>query len=149
LCGSFPTSGLKDVAGGRRDRLRNIFSEEETNVTLRITVGETDGVQVLWLEGRIVLGEETSVLRENVKSLIAAGNRKLVLNMGNVTLIDSAGLGALVTAHSSARSSGASLRLCNLGSKFKELMQITRLVTLFDVSTTEAEAIAASRGGKD
>jgi anti-sigma B factor antagonist len=96
---------------------------------------------VLWLDGRIVLGAETEMLRETVKSLLAQGKKKLVLNMNNVTLVDSSGLGALVAAYSSARSAGASLRLCHLGSKFNELVQLTRLLTVFEISDTQAEAI--------
>ena len=61
--------------------------------------------------------------------------------MGNVTLIDSSGLGALVTAHSSTKSGGASLRLCNFGSRSNELLQITKLYTVFEVSDTEADAV--------
>jgi anti-sigma B factor antagonist len=117
------------------------FAEEDTNVALYITTGEVDGIIVLWLEGRIVLGEETLLLRETMKSLIAAGNKKLILNMNNVTLIDSTGLGTLVAVHSTARSVGASVRLCDLGARFNELLQITRLLTIFDVSITEADAI--------
>ena len=110
-------------------------------MALHITTGEVDGIAVLWLEGRIVLGEETIVLREKVKSLIDAGNKKLILNMNNVTLIDSCGLGMLVAAHTSAKSRGASMRLCDLGTKFHELLQITKLLTIFEVSNTEADAI--------
>jgi anti-sigma B factor antagonist len=108
-----------------------------------ITSGEVDGLTVVWLDGRIVLGEETGALRETVRNLIANGNKKLILNMHNVTLIDSAGLGALVAAYSSSRSGGASLRLCHLGTKFYELMQITRLLTLFEIYDTQADAIAS------
>jgi len=79
-------------------------------LALRITTGEENGVTVLWLDGRIVLGAETEMLRETVKSLLAQGKKKLVLNMNNVTLVDSSGLGALVAAYSSARSAGASPR---------------------------------------
>jgi anti-anti-sigma factor len=118
---------------------------EESDVALRITTGDVNGITVLWLEGRIVLGEETSALRDKVKSLLADGKKKMVLNMNNVTLIDSSGLGALVAAYAAARTGGASLRLCNLGSKFKELVHITRLTTIFEVSGTEEEAIAAFR----
>ncbi|MBZ5699307.1 MAG: STAS domain-containing protein [Acidobacteriia bacterium] len=110
-------------------------------MALHITTGEVDGIAVLWLEGRIVLGEETILLREKVKSLIAAGNKKLVLNMYNITLIDSSGLGALVAVHTTAKLGGASVRLCDLGAKFNELLHITRLLTIFEVSSTEAEAI--------
>ena len=111
-------------------------------MALKITDHEVDGVVVLALDGRIVLGEETSGLREKVKSLVGAGKKNIVLNLGNVTLIDSAGLGALVAVHSSVKSGGASLRLCNLGPRFNELMQVTKLYTVFKVSETEADALS-------
>ena len=110
-------------------------------MTLKITNREVDGVSVLTLDGRIVLGEETVALRERVKGLLSDGKKKLVLDLKNVTLIDSSGLGALVSAHSSAKSGGATLRLCNLGSKTNQLLQITKLVTVFEVSDSEAEAV--------
>lgn len=112
-------------------------------MALKITDRELDGVSVQSLEGRIVLGEETVALREKVKGLLAAGKKKIVLDLKNVTMIDSSGLGALVTAHTSAKSSGATLRLCNLGSRTNELLQMTRLVTVFEVSDSEAEAVRA------
>ena len=112
-------------------------------MALRITNGEVDGVTVVWLDGRVVLGEETEALRDTVKSLIAQGKKKLILNMNNVTLIDSAGLGALVAAYSSTKLCGASLRLCHLGTKFYQLLQITRLITLFDVYDTQADAMTS------
>jgi len=112
-------------------------------VALKMTTREVNGVTVLDLEGRIVLGEETTALREKVKSLVNEGNKKIIINLNNVTFIDSSGLGALVAAHSSAKSSGASLRLSNLGSKFNELLQITKLYTVFDVSDTEEDAVRA------
>jgi anti-sigma B factor antagonist len=110
---------------------------------LKITNREVDGVTVLALDGRIVLGEETSTLREKVKSLLGEGKKNIVLNLNNVTLIDSSGLGALVAAYSSAKSGGASLRLSNLGTRFNELLQITKLYTVFEVSETEADALRA------
>jgi anti-sigma B factor antagonist len=112
-------------------------------VALRITSGEVDGVTVVWLDGRVVLGEETGALRDTVKRLIAQDKKKLILNMNNVTLIDSAGLGALVAAYSSAKSGGASLHLCHLGAKFNELLQITRLITIFEVYNTQADAMSS------
>jgi len=110
-------------------------------VALRIVEREAGGVTVLELEGRIVLGEESNAFRERVKTLLAAGKTKIVLNMGNVTYIDSAGLGTLVASHQSARTQGATLRLAQLGQKFMELLQVTKLLTVFDVYPTEAEAI--------
>ena len=119
----------------------SLVDEEGTIVALMLTSGEVDGVAVVWLDGRVVLGEETGALRDKVKSLIAEGQKKLVLNMNNVTLIDSAGLGALVAAYSTTKSGGASLRLCHLGTKFNELLQLTRLITIFEVYNTQADAI--------
>ena len=112
-------------------------------MALKITEREVDGISVLTLDGRIVLGEESNALREGVKRLLAAGKKKIVLNMSNVTYIDSAGLGTLVASHHSARTQGASLRLSNLGAKFQEVLQVTKLLTVFEVHDTEAAAIAS------
>jgi anti-sigma B factor antagonist len=102
---------------------------------------EVDGVMVVELDGRLVLGEETGEFREKIKSLLAAGHTKILLNLDNVTLIDSTGLGTLVSVHHTAASRGASVRLCNLGSKFQETLQVTKLLTVFDVSNTEADGV--------
>ncbi len=110
-------------------------------MALKMMNREVDGVSVVALDGRIVLGEESNALREKVKSQIAEGKKKIVLNMANVTFIDSAGLGTLVAAHHSAKSQGAALKLAHLGSKFQEVLQITKLLTVFDVYNNEAEAV--------
>ncbi len=112
-------------------------------MALKMTSREVDGVTVVALDGRIVLGEESNALREKIKSMVAEGKKKVVLNMDGVTFIDSAGLGTLVAAHHSAKAQGASLRLCHLGTKFQEVLQITKLMTIFDVYNTEAEAVAS------
>src|SRR5256885_16005429 len=78
---------------------RSLSDEEENNVALKMTNREVDGVSVVALDGRIVLGEESNALREKVKGLIAGGKKKIVLNMDNVTFIDSAGLGTRVAPH--------------------------------------------------
>ena len=116
-------------------------------MALKITFREVDGVSVMALDGRIVLGEESNALREKIKSLLAEGKKKIVLNMDNVTFIDSAGLGTLVAAHHSVKSQAGSMRLCHLGSKFQEVLQITKLLTVFDVYNTEAEAVASFSKG--
>ncbi len=110
-------------------------------MALRMTEREVSGVTVLEIEGRIVLGEESNALRERVKSLLAAGKKKIVLDMKNVTYIDSAGLGTLVATFHSARSQGATLKLANLGSKFKEVLQVTKLYTVFETYDNETAAI--------
>ncbi|HTX16205.1 MAG TPA: STAS domain-containing protein [Candidatus Baltobacteraceae bacterium] len=110
-------------------------------MALRMTDREVNGVSVIDLEGRIVLGDESNSFRERVKSLLAAGKKKIVLNLANVSYIDSAGLGTLVATFHSARSQGATLKLAHLGQKFKEVLQVTKLMTVFDTYDTEAAAI--------
>ena len=110
---------------------------------MKMTNSEVDEVSVVKLDGRIILGEESNSLREKVKSLLAEGKKKIVLNMADVKYIDSSGLGALVAAHVSAKAQGGSVRLCNLGEKFHEVMQLTKLLTVFDVYDTEAAAVSS------
>jgi anti-sigma B factor antagonist len=116
------------------------------NMILRMTNHEVDGVTVVALEGRIVLGEESNSLREKLKSLCRDSKKQIVLNMAKVEYIDSAGLGVLVGAYVSAKTRGASVRLCHLGRKFHEVMQITRLLTVFDVYDTQAAAVSSFLG---
>jgi anti-sigma B factor antagonist len=112
-------------------------------VALRMTDRDVSGVTVVEIEGRIVLGEESNSFREKVKTLLAAGKKKIVLNLQNVSYIDSAGLGTLVATFHSARSQGATLKLANLGAKFKEVLQVTKLMTVFDTYDNEAMAVSS------
>src|SRR5260370_37329844 len=108
-----------------------------------------DGVTVVAMEGRIVLGEESTALREKVKSLLAAGQKKIVLNMDNVTYIDSSGLGTLVASHTSPRAQGAPLKISNLGSKFQQIPKVTKLVTWLEVYPSEVGALGSFRTERD
>ena len=112
-------------------------------MSVTMTNREVDGVCIVALDGRIVLGDESNSLREKLKSLLAEGKKKIVLNMANIKYIDSAGLGTLVAAHLSAKTQGASVRLCHLGNKFHEVLQMTKLLTVFDVYDTEAAAVSS------
>jgi len=109
---------------------------------LNISTKQMGDVSVVALKGRILLGEEGTALRERLKSLIGEG-KKIVLNMANVTYIDSTGLGILVSAHVSAQKQGTALHLSDLGKKFHDLLQLTRLLTVFSVYATEAEATSS------
>jgi anti-sigma B factor antagonist len=117
-------------------------------MSLKITNSEVDSVSVVELDGRIVLGEESNSLREKLKSMVAAGKTKIVLNVGNIKYIDSTGLGTLVAAHLSANTQGASVRLCHLGKKFHEIMQVTKLLTVFDVYDTQTAAVSSFQAAK-
>lgn len=114
-------------------------------MALKITNRDVDGVSVLALEGRVVFGEETSSVRDQVKTLLAAGKKKLVINMEKVTFVDSTGLGMLVGVRQSAKTAGAQLRLSNVEARYSELLKMTQLCPLFDVSPSEADAIKAMK----
>jgi len=117
-------------------------------MSVKMTNSEVDGVSVVELDGRIVLGEESNSLREKLKSLVAAGKKKIVLNVANIKYIDSTGLGTLVAAHVSAKTQGASVRLCHLGQKFHDVMQVTKLLTVFDVYDTQAAAVSSFQAAR-
>ena len=108
---------------------------------LKITSRDVGAVSVIYLDGRIVLGEESNAFRHEVRALLSKDRKKIVLNLENVTYIDSAGLGTLVAMYQSAHNRGAVLKLSSLGSKFQDLLQITKLVTVFDVFETELAAV--------
>ena len=110
-------------------------------MSLKITNSETNGTSVVRLDGRLVLGAEGDALRERLKLLIVQGKKQIVVNMKLIQSIDSSGLGTLFAAHTSAKAQGASLKLCNLGFRFQEVLQITRLATVFQVCNTEAAAV--------
>jgi len=114
-------------------------------VALKITNREVNGVSVLALDGRIVFGEETSSVRDQVKTLLAGGKKKLVLNLEKVTYIDSTGLGTLVGVRQTAKTANAQLRLCNVEARYSELLKMTQLWPLFEVSATEADAVSAMK----
>jgi len=93
------------------------------------------------ISGRIVLGEESAALRALIGDLVKNGQKKILLNLADVHYIDSAGLGHLVATFSSVRKQGGELKLLNLTNKVHDVLQITRLYTVFDVSDNEAAAI--------
>ena len=98
-------------------------------------------VTIVDISGRIVLGEESAALRELVCDLLSKGHRKILLNLGDVNYIDSSGLGHLVSAFTSVRKQEGELKLLNLTNKVHDLMQITRLCTVFDIMDDEAVAV--------
>ena len=112
-------------------------------MALTIASREVDGVTVLDLNGRITLGEGSVQLREAIRDLISKGSKTILLNMGDVNYIDSSGLGELVSAYTTAKNQGAAVKLLNLTKKVKDVLQLTKLYTVFDVFEDEASAIAS------
>ena len=102
-----------------------------------------DGVTVLDMSGRVTLGEGSVVLRDTIRDILGKGNKKILLNLGDVTYIDSSGIGELVSAFTAVRKEGGELKLLNLTKKVHDLLQITKLYTVFDVKDDEAVAISA------
>ena len=100
-------------------------------------------VSVMDLSGKITLGENTGILRDELRSLLAQGNKNILLNMKDVTYVDSAGLGELVGAYTTATNQGGSVKLLHLQGKMKDLMQITKLHTIFPAFDDENKAISS------
>jgi anti-sigma B factor antagonist len=115
-------------------------------MTLKIETRQADGVTIMSCQGRIVFGEEAAALRENLKRVLSS-TRQIVLNLAAVTYIDSGGLGTLVGVYSSARASGADIKLTGLGQRLRDVLQITKLVTVFEVYDSEQEAVATFHRG--
>jgi len=112
-------------------------------VSMKATNRQVEGVAVVDMSGRITLGEGSVVLRDTIRDLIGKGQKKILLNLGDVTYIDSSGIGELVSAFTAVRREGGELKLLNLTKKVHDLLQITKLYTVFDIKDDEAAAIKA------
>jgi len=116
-------------------------------MSLKVETRELEGVTVVACHGRIVLGDESAGMRQTLKRALTS-SKHLVLDLSGVTYIDSTGLGTLVGVYSSARGSGADIKLAGLNQRLRDLLQITKLVTVFEVYDTVQEALAAFKRGK-
>jgi len=112
-------------------------------MTLKMSTREVRGIIIIDLTGQITLGEASAALRDEVRDQLGHSFSKILLNLENVTYIDSAGLGELTAAYTSVRNRGGALKLLNLTKRVHDLMQITKLYTVFDVFDDEKKAIAS------
>jgi anti-sigma B factor antagonist len=112
-------------------------------VSMKAITRQVDSINVVDLSGRITLGEGCSQLRELIRDLLAKGHKKILLNLGEVTYIDSSGIGELVSGFTAVSNQGGQLKLLNLTKKVQDLLQITKLLTVFDVHDDETKAIAS------
>jgi anti-sigma B factor antagonist len=110
---------------------------------MKASTREIDGITIVDLNGRITLGEASAALRDTIRELVAKGNKKILLNLGEVTYIDSSGIGGLVSGFNLTRGQGGELKLVNVTKKVHDLLRMTKLDTLFDIKDDEATAIAA------
>jgi len=112
-------------------------------VPLEITQHETNGIYVLTVKGRLVLGPESNGLRTTIDNLLLSGATKIVVSLEHVNFVDSAGLGTLIEIHRKTKAKGGRLLLTNLGPKLRQALEIARLLTLFETFATEAEGVAS------
>ena len=112
-------------------------------MALKIASKEVGGVTVLALSGQIVLGEGSVQLRDSIRGLIGKGTKQILLDMGHVDYIDSSGLGELVSAFTTAKNQQANVKLLRLTRKVHDLLQLTKLYTVFDIYDDDASALAS------
>jgi|SRR5215831_10201165 len=106
---------------------------------------QVDGVTIVDLSGRITLGDGGNILRDTVRDLLSKGNKKIVLNLKDINYVDSSGIGELVKAFTTSKEHGGELKLLNVPKRIHDLLQITKLHTLFDMKDDEAVAVTAFR----
>ena len=106
-----------------------------------------EGVSILDLSGKIVLGEGDLQVRDRIKDLLADGQRRMLLNLAEVAYIDSAGLGGLISAYTTTKREGGQLKLVNLTKRIQDLLAITKLITVFEAFDSEEDALASFKTG--
>jgi anti-sigma B factor antagonist len=114
-------------------------------MALHATHRDSGQVIIVDLSGRIILGEGSALLRKTVRELLEQKHAKIVLNLGDVDYIDSSGIGELVSAYTAVKNRGGDLKLLNLTKKVRDLIQLTKLYTVFDVYTDEHSAVGSFR----
>lgn len=112
-------------------------------MSIQVTSRQVEDVSVVDVAGRITLGEGASTLRETIRGLVAKGQKKILLNLGEVSYIDSSGIGELVSGFTTVANNGGAMKLLNLTKRVQDLLQITKLYTVFDVYDKEATAVAS------
>ena len=112
-------------------------------MSMKTSTRQVDGVTIVDCSGRITLGEGSVTLRDTVRELLSKGQKKILLNLGDVNYIDSSGLGELVGAYTTSKNQGAALKLLKLTKKVHDLLQLTKLYTVFDIYDDEASAIGS------
>jgi anti-sigma B factor antagonist len=110
-------------------------------MSFRATARENGGTTIVDMSGRITLGEGSAMLREMVRDLLNKGQKKIILNLADVNYIDSSGIGELVSGFTTVKNQGGELKLLHLTNKVRDLLQITKLYTVFDVHSDEQAAI--------
>jgi anti-sigma B factor antagonist len=117
--------------------------KEGFTISFKVTGREIGGVTVLDLDGRITFGEGGPALRDAIREKLSNGKSKILINLAGTNYMDSSGLGELVSAYRAVKGHGGELKLLNLSKKITELLEITKLYSIFDIHTDESQAIAS------
>jgi len=137
------------ILGKRRNRgicvdpLAQSTKKRRTKMSAKISIRHIDGTTVLEVNGRITLGDGGVTLRDAIQETMKTGARKLIVDMGGVNYMDSSGVGELTAAYTSARNKGCELKLLHLTKKMDDLMQLTKLATIFDIYSNEQQALSS------
>jgi anti-sigma B factor antagonist len=113
---------------------------------MKTNVRDVGGIQIVDLKGKITIGSGDVQLRETINQLVDSGKKNILVNMSDVTTIDSSGIGELVGCYTSVTNKGGKLKLLHLPPKISDVLTVTQLITVFDVYETDAEALASFRG---
>ena len=112
-------------------------------MSVKLTTHQNGAVTIVDVSGKLTLGEATSDLRDTIRALVQAGSRNIVLNMADVSYLDSSGLGELVGAHTTVTTAGGEIKLLNLAKRVHDLLKVTKLYTVFEVFEDEPSAVAS------
>jgi len=115
-------------------------------MSLILKTRKVDNIVVMDLSGKLTIGEPVMQLRDALRAQVAEGDSKFIVNLGDVSYVDSSGLGELVSSYTTVRNKGGDVKLLKLTAKIKDLLQMTKLLTVFDVYDDEAKAIASLKG---
>jgi len=115
-------------------------------MSLIVKTRKVDGVSILDLSGKLTIGEPVIQLRDALRAQVASGETRILVNLADVTYVDSSGLGELVSSYTTVRNKGGDVKLLKLTAKIKDLLQMTKLLTVFEVYDDEAKAVASVKG---
>jgi anti-sigma B factor antagonist len=138
---TFETDPLKHFSVPPCLRGRFPHSEVQSIRIMAITTREVSHVTIVDITGRITLGDETGQLRDAIRQLLVDGKKKIILNLAQVDYIDSSGVGELVSGFTAVRNAGGELKLLSLTKKVHDIVQVTKLYTVFDIKDDEFTAI--------
>jgi|ERR1039457_4001656 anti-sigma B factor antagonist len=121
--------------------MRRQQGKENHSMSVKLTTHQKGEVIIVVASGKLTMGEGTSALRTKIRELVASGSRRIVLNMADVSYMDSSGMGELIAAHTTVTTAGGEIKLLNLAKRVHDLLKLTKLYTVFEAFEDEASAV--------